>query len=165
MERSTNGVGRMLIAGILGGAAEMAWVTLYCGTAGGAEVARQVTATFASGGAGAQYAVAMGIAIHLVLSTLVALCYALLIWKPLARTLGTAAHFVLASVALAVLWALNFFIVLPWVNPAFVDLLPYSVSLASKLMFGMAMAAGLVWKRSSAPSIPFDNRLETRASP
>jgi len=34
----------------------------------------------------------------------------------------------------------NFLLVLPIVNAAFVTLLPYSVSLGSKLLFGLAMA-------------------------
>jgi hypothetical protein len=34
----------------------------------------------------------------------------------------------------------NFLLVLPYLNPHFVDLLPYSVTLASKLLFGLAAA-------------------------
>jgi hypothetical protein len=34
----------------------------------------------------------------------------------------------------------NFLLVLPYVNPRFVDLLPYSVTLASKLLFGLVAA-------------------------
>ena len=49
--------------------------------------------------------------------------------------------FMLAS--LASIWAINFFVVLPFVSPAFVHLLPYGVTLASKLGFGLA-AAGML---------------------
>ncbi len=42
--------------------------------------------------------------------------------------------------ALAGVWAINFFVVLPIVSPAFTHLVPYAVSLASKLLFGVAAA-------------------------
>ena len=44
---------------------------------------------------------------------------------------------------LALVWAVNFFIILPWLNPAFVTLMPYSVSLASKLLFGVTLGVVL----------------------
>jgi len=44
-------------------------------------------------------------------------------------------------VALAAVWAVNFFVVLPVVSPAFIDIVPYAVSLMSKLLFGAAAAA------------------------
>ena len=45
--------------------------------------------------------------------------------------------------ALAGVWAINFFVVLPIVSPAFVHMVPYAVSLTSKLLFGVAAAAVL----------------------
>jgi hypothetical protein len=42
--------------------------------------------------------------------------------------------------ALAGVWAVNFFVVLPLVSPAFVHIVPYAVSLTSKLLFGVAAA-------------------------
>ena len=42
--------------------------------------------------------------------------------------------------ALAGVWAVNFFVVLPIVSPAFVHIVPYAVSLTSKLLFGVAAA-------------------------
>jgi hypothetical protein len=44
---------------------------------------------------------------------------------------------------LACVWAINFFVVLPLISPAFVTLVPYPVSLVSKLLFGVAAAAVL----------------------
>jgi hypothetical protein len=41
--------------------------------------------------------------------------------------------------ALAGIWALNFLVVLPAVNPAFVALMPFAVTLSSKLLFGAAL--------------------------
>ncbi len=37
-------------------------------------------------------------------------------------------------------WAVNFFVVLPIVSPDFVHIVPYAVSLTSKLLFGVAAA-------------------------
>jgi hypothetical protein len=37
-------------------------------------------------------------------------------------------------------WAVNFFFVLPIVSPAFIHMVPYAVSLGSKLLFGLAAA-------------------------
>jgi hypothetical protein len=48
-----------------------------------------------------------------------------------------------ALAALAVVWALNFFVVLPIVRPEFVHLVPYGVSLTSSLLFGAAVVAVL----------------------
>jgi len=51
--------------------------------------------------------------------------------------------------ALFYVWAINFFVVLPFVSPAFTSIVPYAVSLASKLLFAVA-AAEVV--RRSAPN-------------
>jgi hypothetical protein len=42
--------------------------------------------------------------------------------------------------ALAAVWGINFLVALPRLNPDFVHLLPYGVTLASKLLFGVAAA-------------------------
>jgi hypothetical protein len=49
----------------------------------------------------------------------------------------------LVILALAAVWAVNFLIVLPYINPEFVRLLPYSVTLLSKLLFGLSAATVL----------------------
>jgi hypothetical protein len=50
---------------------------------------------------------------------------------------------------LVVIWATNFFIILPRLNLAFVHMMPHAATLASKLLFGIAAAwcfqrAGLI---------------------
>jgi len=40
-------------------------------------------------------------------------------------------------------WAVNFFVVLPSIDPDFIHLVPYSVSLVSKVLFGLAAAEAL----------------------
>jgi hypothetical protein len=42
--------------------------------------------------------------------------------------------------ALVAVWAVNFFLALPRINPGFIALLPYSVTLISKLLFGLSAA-------------------------
>ena len=60
-------------------------------------------------------------------------------WQALfANRPGNPYPFMLA--ALAGVWAVNFFVVLPIVSPAFVHIVPYAVSLTSKLLFGVAAA-------------------------
>jgi hypothetical protein len=91
--------------------------------------------------------VALGVAVHMTLAVMlgVALSFA---WSKLReRGLRTPYPFMLA--ALAGVWAMNFFIVLPIVSPAFVHIVPYAVSLTSKLLFGAATAAVLRWQVSS----------------
>jgi len=135
----------ILLAGFYGGMAEVVWVAVYCLLTGrsGAEVAQQVTATLLPDLAGGSAAVPAGIAIHFVLALLLAMAYVRLVWQPLARHLSGAAGTIVACAALAVVWATNFFLVLPAVNPAFVALLPYGATLVSKLLFGVAMAGAL----------------------
>ena len=61
---------------------------------------------------------------------------------------GPAAALATASAVLAAIWVVNFLVVLPIVNAEFVSLLPYSVTLGSKLLFGVAMAmvlSGAQW--------------------
>jgi hypothetical protein len=48
--------------------------------------------------------------------------------------------FFVMPLSLGVVWAINFFVVLPVISPGFVHLLPLAVSLASKLAFGLAAA-------------------------
>ncbi len=135
----------ILLAGICGGMAEVIWVQLYAMLAGqsAAEVARQVTASLLPGMAQAAIAPGLGVAIHLVLSVLLALAYALAVWLPLTRHRGPTLAVTAAVGVLACIWAVNFLLLLPLINAEFAGLLPYSVSLGSKLLFGMAMAGVL----------------------
>jgi hypothetical protein len=126
-------------AGIVGGLAEIAVVALN-EAAGGAsigQVGRQVAEAVGFVGATAW----LGLAVHMVLAT--ALGVALLAARRWAVRHGALSLSLYPGmlVALGAVWAVNFFVVLPVVSPAFVTVLPYSVSLVSKLMFGAAAAA------------------------
>ena len=132
-----------LAAGLAGGLAEVAVVCCYTNATGGdaAAVARGVAASVGIDAMGT-YGAAMGLAVHMALGAglgvaLVAALQGLPAW---ARSYG-AVPFMLA--ALGSVWAVNFFLILPAVSPGFVLLLPYGVTLASKLAFGAASAVVL----------------------
>ena len=59
--------------------------------------------------------------------------------------------------ALVSVWAVNFFVVLPIISPAFVHLAPYPVSLMSKVLFGLAAAEAL--RRQDASTLKARSRL------
>jgi hypothetical protein len=148
-----------VVAGAAGGLAEIAWVTLYAGITGGdpAVLARGVTtAAGVSALLPAASPVVLGIGVHMMLAAMlgVVLTFA---WQALsAKGLTNSYPFMLA--ALTGVWAMNFFLVLPTVSPAFVHLVPYAVSLTSKLLFGVA-AAEVVRDRARfivpAPALAF----------
>ena len=130
------------IAGAAGGLAEIAWVSLYAATTGAnpAVIARGVTTAAGASALFPADAVTLGVGFHMVIA--VALGIAMTsVWRVMPS--AQANPFSFAIVVLAGVWALNFFVVLPIVSPAFLTLLPYSVSLVSKLAFGMAAAGAL----------------------
>jgi hypothetical protein len=60
--------------------------------------------------------------------------------RPVAGSLHGIGLYATVSAALAIVWAVNFLVVLPLVSPQFVDVVPYAVSFLSKLLFGVAAA-------------------------
>ena len=132
----------ILLAGIAGGLAELVWVMLYSSLTqvSGSEVARQIAVTLFPALTQAPFAVALGVAIHFALSLALAAAFVWIVWRPFIRKRGAVATFAGATFALAVIWAINFLIVLPSLNPDFVALMPYFATLFSKLLFGVAMA-------------------------
>ena len=134
------------IAGFLGGAFEVAWIGLYQHLAGhdGATVARGVTQTLIPNFATASEAVPLGVAIHMAFAILLGVAIAIIVQKLLPRIVGTAIEPIAVVSMLVGVWALNFFLLLPTINPAFVDLVPYGASLTSKVLFGFA-AAFVFW--------------------
>ena len=132
-----------VIAGAAGGLAEIAWVTLYAGMTGAdpAALARGVTtAAGISALLPMDSPVALGVGVHMALAAMLGIIL-VFVWQALAakRPQQTNPYpFMLA--ALAGVWTINFFVVLPIVSPAFIHMLPYAVSLTSKLLFGVAAA-------------------------
>ena len=131
-----------VLAGAAGGLAEIAWVSVYAGMTGmdPGEVARAVTTAAGLGSLFPAMPAALGITVHMTLALALGIALAAA-WERIAtRTSGAANPYWVALPALAAVWAFNFFVVLPVVDPPFVHLLPYAVSLTSKLLFGLAAA-------------------------
>jgi len=134
-----------IVAGTAGGLAEIAWVALYAGATGGdaAVLARGVTSAAGVSALLPDSPVALCIVVHMALAVTlgIALAFARRTLCEQRRAPGHAYPFA----ALAGVWAINFFVILPIVSPAFVHMVPYAVSLTSKLLFGVAAAAALQW--------------------
>ena len=141
-----------VVAGVAGGFAEIAWVTLYAGATGGdpATLARAVTTAAGVSALFPAAPVAMGVTVHMSLAVTlgIALSFG---WRALSsRRLEIASPFPFMLAALIGVWAVNFFAVLPGLSPAFIHLVPYSVSLVSKVLFGLAAAAAFRRQDASA---------------
>jgi hypothetical protein len=130
------------IAGLAGGAAEVGWIVIYQNLVGreSGAVARGITQSVISDLVTAPAAVPLGVAIHMVLAILLGVVIASLVSRLLPRIVGTAMEPVVVVLTLVGVWAVNFLVVLPVINPDFVALVPYGASLASKVLFGFAAA-------------------------
>jgi len=135
---------RGILAGAAGGVAEIAWVSVYAAVTGGdaAILARGVTTAVGVTAMLPAASVAMGVAVHMVLAMLLGVAVACL-WQVRVRRQGVSGAYAIVLAALAAVWAANFFVLLPVISPAFVHGVPYAVSLASKLLFGLAAAETL----------------------
>ena len=130
------------LAGIAGGLAEIGWIGLY-GTTTGIQlypVASGVVASVFPALATSAWAAEFGVLIHLSLSVALGIALTLMVPSVLRRPEARHSEFALTMLVLTAVWAVNFLVVLPHVNPAFVHLLPYGVTLLSKLLFGLAAA-------------------------
>lgn len=126
--------------GLVGGLAEVLVVGVYARVAG----------TDAAGVAGAiatavrldPGSAVTGLAVHMALSAgLGVASLAAAKASGLLRTGSASLAYGWALLALGAIWSLNFFVVLPVVSPSFVHLLPYPVTLVSKLLFAVAAVA------------------------
>ena len=137
-----------IYVGFAGGLAEVAVVCSYTAMTGrdAAVVGRGIAAAVGLAGAPAW----AGLAIHMGLAAALGagLCA---VFRAMggSRRPTQPLEFMLGS--LAAVWAVNFFVVLPLLSPGFVHILPYSVTLASKLAFGLA-AAGMMRRRATSGS-------------
>jgi hypothetical protein len=140
-----------IVAGLAGGAAEILWIVFYGALTGldSIAVARQVVITVLPATEAVGYAPALGVLVHLALSLVLGLCFGFIVWVPYARRHGTAATLKSALVVLAAVWVVNFFVILPALNPSFVEIVPLGVSLLSKLIFGASMGWVLARARNA----------------
>lgn len=152
-------LGTGLMMGLVGGAAEVAVVSAYAmasGTDAGL-VGRGVASAIGMDGGSA----ISGVAVHMGISLVLGIALAALMQTRLMRTLPAGAIFPVLMMTLAGIWLVNFFVVLPVVSPAFVHMLPFAVTLASKLAFGLSAAlVGLavaprpVMQGATVPGLP-----------
>jgi hypothetical protein len=141
-----------ILAGLAGGAAEVAWVAAYGAVTGTpvAAVARGVTAALLPDLAALPASPAIGIALHMLLAIGLGIAVAGALSTPLLRRVRPWPQSLLVVLALAAVWTCNFMVVLPRLDPDFVVLLPIVVTLASKLLFGVSAAAVLRTQRARA---------------
>ena len=131
-----------IIAGLAGGLAEVAWIGFYGAISGvsvdlvAQEVTRSIVPSFGASSSSAW----VGILIHLILAIGLGVGVAFAIRLLFRGHDRVYAEYSLVILALATVWAVNFLLALPYLNPSFVDLLPCSVTLVSKLLFGVSAA-------------------------
>jgi hypothetical protein len=132
-----------VLAGLAGGAAEVAWVAGYAALTGasGTAVARGVTTAFLPGLNDSSIAVGLGIVLHMLLAAGLGIAVTAAFSTPLLRRIGDWRRGTLVVLTLGFVWAFNFLVVLPMLQPGFLTLLPLAATLASKLLFGVAAAA------------------------
>jgi hypothetical protein len=131
-----------LFAGLAGGIAEVILIFLYSGLSGdsAAAVATGITASVLPLAATAPAAILIGLVIHFGLASILGLGIAVALASVAPRLAGTWAGTGSILLMLAVVWAINFLVILPVVNPDFVQVVPMAVSFTSKLLFGLAAA-------------------------
>lgn len=136
---------RLAAAGLAGSLAEVLWIKLFCAASGSSAIGvlRQITATVFAGSADAAWAPAAGIVLHFLLGVLIAVAFGIGLRNGPRRRAGSTTHVAAALVVLATIWVINFFVLLPALNPSFVTIVPLWASFVSKLLFGVAMAMTL----------------------
>lgn len=156
-----------VLLGLAGGAAEIVWIAFYGSLAGSdaAEVARAVSAAVAWLLPGIPLSVApviSGIVVHMILAVGVGIVLAV-VWRELtARRPVPINEYTFMVGALTIIWMFNFFVLLPLFSPTFVDIVPYPISLMSKVLFGLAGAIAL--RHGSAQSATIPIRASVRRS-
>lgn len=131
-------------AGLAGGLAEVVFMSLYSAISGmsGETVLSLITYTFSgSEFSFGQLGAASGLAIHLLLSAAIGFVFGASMYamrggadRP---SYGRVA--VSGAVVLVGIWAFNFFLLLPQINPLFVSYVPLTAAFLSKLMFGLSL--------------------------
>lgn len=139
-----------LLAGFAGGLAEVAWVGAYCAVTplAGEQVMREVALAAGASGLPQAWLPAAGLGIHFALSVLVAVVLLGVATRLPMRGLPRSAILPASAMALLGIWAMNFLVVLPWLAPRFVELMPAGVTSASKILFGLAMGAVILHAES-----------------
>ena len=137
-------------AGLAGGLAEVLWISLYSSLTpmSAIAVAREVAASVVPQVALQPAAPLVGLIIHFALSLALGLAIGLgLRFTGRRRDFATTLAMVIG--ALTLVWVVNFFAILPLLSPRFAAMMPYSVTLLSKVLFAVAMACVLQLARAT----------------
>ena len=140
------------LAGLTGGLAEIVWIWIYgvISHIDSASVAHGVSR--AVGIETLADPVVLGIAVHMTLAGVLGIALAFAMQPLLGRWgRGQLVTYATLVATLAMVWAVNFFVVLPVLSPGFVGLVPYEVSLLSKILFGVSAAAVLGIRADAMP--------------
>jgi hypothetical protein len=132
-----------LVAGLAGGLAEVVWIGLYSAvtSSSGFGIAAQVADTVFPGVLQMPFAPGLGLVIHFGLSIALGLLLGLPLIAFAQRKMSALLPVCLGLFGL--IWVMNFMLVLPVLNPIFPTLLPFWVTLFSKLLFGSTLAGVL----------------------
>ncbi len=154
------------LAGTAGGIVEILWIGFYGAVSGNdtIELARSIVTVIGAIVPLSPFLstpVASGLAIHMFAAVALGIALAFA-WRALAlRNIVGGNEYRFLPAALAIIWAFNFFVLLPLISPYFgglhqnfTEIIPYSVSLSSKILFGLAVAAVLtVARKTGAQSV------------
>jgi hypothetical protein len=133
---------QILLAGMAGGAAEIVWFSIMGPvlSLNIHDLAAGVTSSIFPALGGSAYAVLLGILIHLFLSVVLAAGYIVTVGRWSMSRFGLSGQLLTGMCSLMFVWAINYLVVLPVLNPAFIEVSSYSLSLLSKTFFGITMA-------------------------
>lgn len=136
-----------IIAGLIGGLAEVTFMSVYCLITGrdGLEILNLITLTFFK--SDGEYGFLQGVFIHLGLSAAIGASFSAFMWAVNYKTGLTMRPWDVAPAPLILIaiWVFNFFILLPKINPAFIQSVPVYAAFFSKLSFGLTLRA--YWRR------------------
>ena len=163
MQKKLDTTATVFLAGIAGGTVEVVWVILFCliSPLQSSLIAAEIVRSFLPQIAGLS-AVTAGLIIHFILSVLITGAVAMTLLRTLANRTDMLAVLAVSAAALAAIWVTNFFVILPLVNPDFVTLMPYTVTLVSKLAFGIAMGWVFVVRAATTTGCANDPRFAPR---
>lgn len=137
---------RALLAGLAGGITEILWVMAWSAATPlqAATVAHEITLTVFPGVAETVMATEVGLLIHLAISLALGLVFTRIIGNNFLQRYEIRGVFAGSVAVLALIWAINFLVILPILNPVFITLMPLGVTFVSKLLFGLAMGSVLL---------------------
>ncbi len=131
-----------ILAGAVGGGAEIVWISVMAvlTNISAISVARGVTVSVGIGTLPLTQVLVVGIAIHMALAIALGITVAVGFYTLAGCSFRGVHPYLIVPTALVGVWAFNFLVLLPLINPSFVHLMPYPISLLSKLLFGLGAA-------------------------